>query len=100
MPKCDGTGLASRVCHGLSGVCQGFVQGSKLTKPLILLVCHGVMGPQGGGGGVGAGKARKCTTFWQQSALQGPMAVAIIIRMYFRIWDCPAFRDRGLRAIP
>src|SRR4051794_38603536 len=47
--------LASRICHGLSGVCQGFVQGSKLTKPLILLVCHGVMGQKEGGGGGGRG---------------------------------------------
>ncbi len=62
------------LCHGLSGVCQGFVHGSKLTKPLILLICHSVMGPEGGGGGVGAGKDRKCTTFWQQPPLR-PMVL-------------------------
>ncbi len=52
-------------CQGLSGVCHGFVQGSKLIKPLILLVCHSVMGPEGGGGGGGGKRMAICTIFWQ-----------------------------------
>jgi hypothetical protein len=55
----------SSLCQGLSGVCHGFVQGSKLTKPLILLICHSVMGPEGGGGGGGGKRMAICTIFWQ-----------------------------------
>jgi hypothetical protein len=63
------------LCQGWSGVCHGFVQGSKLTKPLILLICHSVMGPEGGGGGGGGNRMAICTIFWQRPPPTGLLAV-------------------------
>src|SRR5437879_10431559 len=48
------TGKTCPLSMSLSGVCQGsvqgFVQGLKCRKPLILLICHGVKGLRGGEG--------------------------------------------------
>ena len=46
----------SRVCQGSV---QGFVQGLKCRKPLILLICQGVKGLRGGEGGVPAVAAKR-----------------------------------------
>src|SRR4051812_49989830 len=84
-----------KICHGLSGVCHGFVQGSKLTKPLILLICHSVMGPEGGGGGGGGNRMIICTIFWQRLSPTGLLAVHNLF-----VWEvsitpaAPIFSDR------